>query len=207
MRNTIILIIMALFLGLFGAPTAAAAAHPYAMEVLRWNAAGDDNNDKFYLELLPGSPSWLWGFDGATKEPVQWTLGSGFTVNSGVINYTPSTPTKAFSVPSRSYNSAWQPSTTRDVMVVWSSNVTLSSVVLTAATGTIASKYADNSGISTNVVTTRSLQNSLGGVLATGINPTGGTIVVPAGKWVILTTTTNSGTVNFGTLEVQEIGF
>lgn len=200
----LLLIILVLLASM--AQSATAALHPSAIKLELFNIAGDDSTP-IYLELLSGSPSYIVGFDGGSKTISQWTLGSGMSLVSGALTSTASAPANTFSTPSRSYNTAWQPSVTRDIMVIWSSNVTLSSVVLTAATGTVASKYADNSGITTNVVTTRSLQNSLGGVLATGINPTGGTLVVPAGKWAILTTTTNSGTVNFGTLEVQEIGF
>lgn len=116
------------------------------------------------------------------------------------------TPAASYAVPSRSLNSAFQISTSRDAQVVYTVDIQVSSLLLGNAQGTVVLQYADNSGMSTNLVALPGGTNATSGVLNvvnTGTVTLAGRI--PAGKYVRLATTTNSGTVAFAFRAAQEV--
>lgn len=138
-----------------------------------------------------------------------WFYGSGGQLEAQISNSTISTSTfygsgagltnlppisKTFSLPSRALNTAFQISTTYDTDVTYGVDITVASALLGTATGLVALQYADNSGMTTNLVTLPGGQNSTAGVL--NISNIGTVTVhgiIPAGKWVRIATTNTSG--------------
>ncbi len=106
----------------------------------------------------------------------------------------PTTPSRSFASPTRSLNSSFQISTTRDAIVNYSVDISSTLSLTTGQTGTAFLEYADNSGFTTNVVEICRFVNGNTGTLAVGLgltqNVTGGLNgVVPANKYVRIRTT------------------
>lgn len=113
---------------------------------------------------------------------------------------------RSFSNPARSLNTAFQISTTRDTMVAYSVNITVAAVLIAGQSGTAVLEYADNSGITTNVVTVASSTNSTSGVLSITNIGTGNLAgIIPANKYVRVRTVNNTGTPTFGIANTQEV--
>lgn len=117
---------------------------------------------------------------------------------------------KAFSNPSLAINTSRQPSTTRDVMVNASVDITTTLSLSGGTAGKVELKYADDSGFTTNVKTTQSFTNSNTGTLTLGLNTSQiGTAavsgIIPAGKYYRLVTTNVTGTPTYGTPAIQEV--
>lgn len=118
--------------------------------------------------------------------------------------------TKSFSAASRSLNSAFQISTTRDSLVSYSIDISTSVSLSGGAVGTIFLEYADNSGISTNVVEVGRFVNGNTGTLVIGLtlNQTAtGTVsgMIPKGKYVRIRTANTTGTPTFNYRSGQEV--
>ena len=113
---------------------------------------------------------------------------------------------RSYTNPARTLNTAFQISTTRDADVSYAVDVQIQSLLLGAAQGTTTLQYADNSGMSTNLVTVISGTNRTSGVL--NLDNTGTVALtgkIPAGKFVRLLTATNTGTVVFTFRTAQEV--
>lgn len=116
----------------------------------------------------------------------------------------------SFANPSRSLNSAFQISTSRDSMVSYTVDIAATLSLTTGQTGTVTLKYADDSGMTTNVVTVQSSVNGNGGTLAIGLGLTQTascslTGIIPAGKYVKLVTANTTGTPTFTMRAAQEV--
>ena len=112
--------------------------------------------------------------------------------------------------PSRSLNSAFQVSTTRDSLVSYSVDISTSVSLAGGQVGTVYLEYADDSGFTTNVVEVCRFVNGNTGTLVVGLTlnqtntaPLGG--VVPANKYVRLRTQNNTGTPTFTWRSGQEV--
>lgn len=117
---------------------------------------------------------------------------------------------KVFSVASRSLNSAFQVSATRDCVASYSVDIAATISLVTGQVGTVSLQYADNSGMSTNLVTVNSATNGNTGSLTIGLNLTQtGTVtlsgIIPAGKYVRLLTANTTGTPTFTYRSGQEV--
>lgn len=104
--------------------------------------------------------------------------------------------------PTRSLNTAFQPSTTTDVIVSYAVDIACTLTLTGGQTGTVVLEYADDSGISTNVKTVQSTANANTGTLTIGLSLTQTATaslsgVIPAGKWVRLRTVNTTGTPTF----------
>lgn len=114
--------------------------------------------------------------------------------------------TRSFTSPTRSLNSAFQISTTRDVYVSYATDIACSATVLVGQSGTVVLEYADNSGMSTNVVTVQQSTASASGVLNMATIATATlTGVIPVGKYVRLRTVNNVGSPTFSYRTAQEV--
>lgn len=121
-------------------------------------------------------------------------------------------PTKSFSNPARSLNTAFQASTTQDVFVSYTVDVSATLTLTGGQTGTVTLQYADNSGMSTNLVSVQSSVNGNTGALTVGLSLTqtgtaAVTGIVPAGKWVRISTSNTAGTPTFTFRSAQEVAF
>lgn len=117
---------------------------------------------------------------------------------------------KTFNYPTRSLNTAFQPSTTKDVAVAYSVDIACSLSLVTGQQGTVYLEYADNSTFTTNVVEVARFVNGNTGTLTVGLaltqNATGTLSgIIPAGKHVRLRTQNNTGTPTFTYRRAQEV--
>lgn len=117
---------------------------------------------------------------------------------------------RSFAQPSRSLNSSFQISTTRDAIVNYTVDIAATLSLTTGQAGTVALKYADDSGMTTNVVTVQSSVNGNAGTLAIGLGLTQTATaalsgIIPAGKYVKLVTTNTTGTPTFTMRAAQEV--
>ena len=117
---------------------------------------------------------------------------------------------RSFSSPTRSLNSCFQISSTRDAFVSYAVDIAATISLTTGQTGTETLQYSDDSGCSTNTITVNSTTNGNTGALTIGLNLTQtatGTIsgIIPAGKWVKILTANTTGTPTFTFRSAQEV--
>jgi len=123
----------------------------------------------------------------------------------------PATPgSPSFSNPTRTLNSAFQPSTTRNALVSYSVDIACSATLIGGQTGTVFLEYADDSGFTTNVVEVGRFVNgnSVSLAIAITVNQTNtGTIsgMIPANKYVRLRTANTVGSPTFNYRVGQEV--
>ena len=185
------------------ATAAQAVVVPYAIQVSQVDAAGVSITSQY---LSPATAPFVIYQPATTGFVAPLTFGSNLSITGGVLNaVVPTPPARVFSAATRTLNTSFQVNALRDSQVSYTVNVTLASTVLTTVTGTIVLKYADDSGITTNVVTVATGQSSLGGVLASGTSPQTLTGWIPAGKYVIIQSTNNSGTPTYSAPTGQEV--
>lgn len=116
----------------------------------------------------------------------------------------------SFANPTRSLNSAFQISTTRDAAVTYIGNTT-NTLSLTGGTqGTDYLEYADDSGFTTNVVEIGHAVSSNTGSLTIGLNTSqisAWTLsgIVPAGKYVKIRSQNNTGAPTHALVKSQEV--
>ncbi len=122
----------------------------------------------------------------------------------------PTVPSRSFANPTRSLNTAFQISSTRDAMVSYGVDIAATLTLTGGATGTLFLEYADNSGFTTNVVTVNNTANGNTGTLTVGLSLTQtatATVcgVIPASKYVRLRTANTTGTPTFTWRSGQEV--
>lgn len=111
-----------------------------------------------------------------------------------------------FTSTARSLNSAFQISVVRDVYVSYAVDIACASALLAGQSGTVILEYADNVGISTNVVTVQQASGSAGGVLNLATTSTATLSgIIPTGKFVRLRTVNNTGAPTFTYRTSQEV--
>lgn len=136
--------------------------------------------------------------------------------NSSAVDYIKNKPTipsatsRSFSSPTRSLNTAFQASTTRDAQVSYSVDIATSVSLSGGAVGTVYLRYADDSGFTTNVVEVGRTVNGNTGTLVVGLtlNQTATAQVngiIPSGKYVKLVTENTTGTPTFTWRSGQEV--
>lgn len=116
----------------------------------------------------------------------------------------------SFATSSRSLNSAFQVSASRASFVSYTVDVATTLSLTGGQTGTVTLQYADDSGFTTNVKTIQSSVNGNTGTLTLGlaITQTGTaalTGLIPAGKYVRLSTANTVGTPTFTYRAGQEV--
>lgn len=124
--------------------------------------------------------------------------------------FNPASALRTFANPTRVVNTAYQPSTTNDTLVIGSVEIDASLSLSGGAKGTVTLQYADDSGFTTNVKTDGEGVNGNTGTLTIGLNTVGaggGVVVgvVPAGKYYRYLTTNVTGTPTYTVLGTQEI--
>lgn len=110
----------------------------------------------------------------------------------------------------RSINSAFQVSSTRDAIVSYTVDIACTLSITGGQVGTVTLEYADDSGISTNVVSVASTVNGNSGTLTIGlaITQTASAAVsgyIPIGKYVRIRTTNTTSTPNFTYRSANEV--
>jgi hypothetical protein len=138
------------------------------------------------------------------------TYGYTITANDILWGLLSAPAARSFSNPSLAVNTARRASTTRDVFVSASVDITASLSLTTGQKGTMTLQYADDSAFTTNVKTAQASVNGNTGTLTVGLAL--GQIVsasvsgfIPANKYYRLLTTNNTGTPTYGTPAIQEV--
>lgn len=113
---------------------------------------------------------------------------------------------RSFANPTRSLNSAFQISTAQDASVVYTVDISVTSLLLGGTSGRVYLEYADNSAMTINLITVNSSPNATGGVLNV-TNLGGGNVSgwVPAGKWARIRTANITGTPTYTFQGSQEV--
>lgn len=121
----------------------------------------------------------------------------------------PSVPSRSFSYSTRSLNTCFQVSSTRDALVSYSVDIQTSLTLLAGQQGTVYLRIYTNSGCSTGQQEVTRFVNGQTGALTVGLslvqNVTATlTGVIPAGSYVQLVTENNTGTPTFTARPGQE---
>lgn len=119
-------------------------------------------------------------------------------------------PVPSFAYPSRTLGTAYQISTTRNARVSYAVNIASTLSLTSGQSGSVVLEYADDSGITTNVVTVQTSTNANTGALAIGLNlvqTVTATLTgeIPAGKYVRIRSVSNTGTPSFTMGTAQEV--
>jgi len=142
-----------------------------------------------------------------TSAPVNadWNANSGLAeiLNKPTI---PTIPSRSYATPSRTSGTAFQISSTRDAAVSYSIPVTSAATLVAGSRATATLQYADNVGMSTNLVTLPGDDFGIGsGVLVTGYGTMKLSGTIPAGKYVRVTAAQATGTPTIGSISAQEV--
>lgn len=124
------------------------------------------------------------------------------------LSNTPPAPSPSSA--SRSLNSSFQISSTRNTLVSYSVDVSCSITLTAGQTGTVFLEYADDSGFTANVVEVCRFVNSNSGTLTIGLNliqAVTGTLsgFIPSAKYCRIRTANTSGTPTFTFRSGQEV--
>jgi len=114
--------------------------------------------------------------------------------------------TRSWTSPARSLNTAFQITPSRDVFVSYAVDISCSAALLAGQAGTVVLEYADNVGMSTNVVTVQQATGSAGGVLNLATTSTATLSgFIPTGKYVRLRTVNVTGSPTFTYRTAHEV--
>jgi len=134
-------------------------------------------------------------------------------LNSGAVDFIKNKPAvRTQSAQTRSFNSGFQVSTTRDSLVTYSVDVSCTSTLASGQTGTVFLEIASDSGFTTNLQEVGRFVNSCTqtlGLTVTMVQAVTGNIggYVPAGYYVRLRTANTLGTPTFTYRSGQEVLF
>lgn len=152
---------------------------------------------------------------GAIDVILNYAVGAGYSAITSAANIVwPSTglaaQARSFSTPARALDTAYQPSASKDTLGFWSVSVPCALSLTGGENGAVVLEYADNSGMSTNLVTVGTFRNGNTGTLTLGLNTLqiyGGQIsgVIPAGKYFRLRTVDTTGTPTQASVSAEEI--
>lgn len=143
--------------------------------------------------------------DQLTQSQANWT-----ETNSSSASFIQNKPTRIQSSASRSLNSAFQISSTRDSLVNYSIDIACTLSLTTGQTGTVFLEIASDSGFTTNVQELGRSVNGNTGTLTLGLNLTQNATstlsgYVPAGYYCRIRTANTVGTPTFNYRSGQEI--
>lgn len=136
------------------------------------------------------------------------TTGSGaatYNSSTGVLNV-PAPVTRTYTNPTRTLNTAFQISATREAMVSYSVDITVGALLIAGTAGRVFLEYANETGFTTGVTVVSSAGTSIGGVLNVSSLSTANLIgLIPSGKFVRLRTQNVTGTPTYSFQAAQEV--
>jgi hypothetical protein len=172
-----------------------------------------NGTDTGNIQRIPGHPTTNWGvlsYDNSALLPSWLTLGSTMTINSGVLDANVPSPAQAQAT--RSLNSAFQISSSRQAMGVYSVQCTITASIAGGQNCDIIFEIASDAAFTTNVQTVSICGDGQTYTLAIalqGIQPSTKVCFgwVPAAYYTRLRTVQNTGTPSFSFRAGQEILF
>lgn len=143
-----------------------------------------------------------------TSQPTMATVASSGDYND--LKNKPTIPGSAgarvFANPARALNTAFQISATRDAHVVYTVDISVTSLLLAGASGRVFLECADDAAFTTNVVAVSSSPNATGGVLNVTNLGAGNVVgIIPAGKYARIRTAATTGAPTFTFVSSQEV--
>ncbi|WP_110970887.1 hypothetical protein [Pseudomonas huaxiensis] len=143
---------------------------------------------------------------GTISLPNTGTAGSYANVTTDAQGRVTAGTNRSFANPARSLNAAFQINSIRDAWVVYTVDISVTSLLLAGTSGRVYLEYADDSGMATNLVAVNSSPNATGGVLnVTNLGSGNVTGFIPAGKYARIRTANVSGTATFTLVGSQEV--
>lgn len=143
---------------------------------------------------------------GTISMPNTGTAGTYVAVTTDAQGRVTAGRTRSFTYPTRTLNTAYQVSTTQDAFVNYSVDISVTSLLLGGSSGRVYLEYADNSGMTANLVVVNESGNSVAGVLnITNIGPGNVTGWIPANKYVRIRTASSAGSPNFTYVRGEEV--
>lgn len=172
----------------------------------------DPDQSKFPWFMVEGNypPAVVWFADDRMAIEGVNALQNGKVLgrdgSGNLTSVTVSSTAKSFANPTRTSGTAFQISTTRDAQVSYSAAISSAATLVVGSAAIMTLQYADNSGMSTNVVTLPPDAFGVPTGLVSSVNSTlktGG--IIPAGKYVRVTVTSTLGTPTIGAISAQEV--
>ncbi len=143
---------------------------------------------------------------GTISLPNTGTAGSYANVTTDAQGRVTAGTNRSFANPVRSLNAAFQISASRDAWAVYTVDISVTSLLLAGTSGRVYLEYADDSGMTTNLVTVNSSPNATGGVLnVTNLGSGNVTGFIPAGKYARIRTANVTGTPTYTFVGSQEV--
>lgn len=170
----------------------------FSSSVVQADWTQNTSSNPSYIKNKPTIP--------AAQVQVDWTQAS-----TGAVDYIKNKPAARSQSPaSRSLNSGFQISTTRDSLVNYSVDVSATLSLVTGQVGTVFLEIASDSGFTTNLQELGRFVNGNSGTLTIGLNLTQnvtGTLsgFVPSGYYARLRTANTTGTPTFTYRSGQEV--
>lgn len=135
---------------------------------------------------------------------------SQYVRGDGSLATLPTAPSRSFSYSTRSLNTCFQPSSTRDALVSYSVDILTTISLTTGQQGTVYLRTYTDSGCTTGAQEVVRFVNGQTGALTIGLNISQNvtaslTGIIPAGLWVKLVTENNTSTPTFTARPGQEV--
>lgn len=167
------------------------------------------NNNGYYFVPADHTGQYIWLYDGQQGNPMRFAaIGAGFGWDGTTLTAAPAA--RSFNHTTRSLNSCFQLSTTRDAQVRYSVEVQTTMSLTGGQQGTVYLRTYTNSGCSTGTQEVTRFTNGQTGTLTIGLSLTNtitGSLsgIVPAGTWAQLVTENNTSTPTFTARPGQEV--
>lgn len=164
------------------------------------------------LQISGVSVNSLWAYNPTTHHVEPLNPSADFNVDFGAktIGITFPSASRSYAYPTRTLNSGYQISTTRDAAVSYTVDIAATLSLTSGQAGSVVLEYADDSGFTTNVKTVCQTVNGNTGTLTIGLNLTqtaSGTLsgIIPANKYVRIRTVNTTGSPSFTYRGSQEV--
>ena len=191
---------------------------PYGLQIYQVEPGGTFFYGRYMTPADPGT-SYLLMYDGPSSLPKTATIGSGLSYSSGTLSasfngaYSSLTglpPARSFSYLTRSLNTCFQISASRDASVSYSVDIAASLSLAAGQVGTVYLRVYTNSACTSGAQELMRFANENTGTLTVGLATTQNVTaalngIVPAGMWVQLVTENTTGTPTFTARPGQEV--
>lgn len=194
-------------LALLTMATGVYAQSAYSVQIYQVDSTGSGYNGRWFVPST-SSTSHVLMYDGNIQQPKVGVIGSGLAWDGTTLSA--SVPTRTQSAQTRSLNTAFQISTTRDTLATYSVQITVTASIAGGQNGDVILEIASDSGFTTNVQTLSIAglgQTYTLAVALQGVQPQTSVVsgYVPAGYYTRLRTVNNTGTPGFSFRAGQEV--
>lgn len=167
------------------------------------------NNNGYYFVPTSHTGQYIWLYDGQQGNPMRFAvIGAGLSWDGTTLTAPP--VARSFNHTTRTLNTCFQLSSTRDAQVTYAIEIQTTLSLTTGQQGTVYLRSYTNSGCSTGTQEIERFTNGQTGTLTIGLalqQTLSGSLngIVPAGTWAQLVTENNTGTPTFTSRPGQEV--